>query len=212
MFACVRWYGRGIVAGFIRSGLFDAAFNQTTTMSTWIALFRGINVGGKNVLKMADLRAMLESVNCRNVQTYIQSGNVVFESSTRSAATLSKKISKLVRDEHGFDPKVLVMTAARFRQAIDDNPFPAAVKDPKSLHFFFLAQPSMNPDLERMQAAKKASEQYQLTDFTFYLHAPDGFHGSKLAAKAETLLGVDATARNFRTVDKLNELIQDAAV
>ena len=177
-------------------------------MKTWVALFRGINVGGKNVLKMADLRRELESLKLSNVRTYIQSGNVVFESAVKSSTTLGKQIVELVEQKHGFAPHLLIISADQLLDAIKANPFPNAVSDPKTLHFFFLAQPSKNPDLDAMKAAQNESEQFRLTDAVCYLHTPKAFRDSKLAPKVEKLLGVVATARNYRTVEKLTEMVE----
>lgn len=172
-------------------------------MATWIALFRGINVGGKNVIKMAELRQSLEALKLKNVRTYIQSGNVVFESGVKSSVSLGKKISKQVQQEFGLTPQLLIISAGQLSNAIDSNPFAKAVLDPKLMHFFFLGEPAKKPDLDGINAVQNSTEKFKLTDEVFYLHAPDGFRSSKLAPKVEKLLGVAATARNFRTVEKL---------
>ena len=131
-------------------------------MQTWIALFRGINVGGNNILPMAKLKSDLESLN---------------------------------------------LSHEDLLTAIESNPFPNAVSDPKTLHFFFLAEPASNPDTEALGGIKTSTEKYQLTDGVFYLHAPDGVGRSKLAANAEKHLGVVTTARNYRTVAKLLAMV-----
>lgn len=172
-------------------------------MTTWIALFRGINVGGKNILPMAKLRSDLESLKLENVRTYIQSGNVVFESSAISRSSLSEKIASQVEKHNGFRPQVLVLSREDLLTAIESNPFAAAISDPKTLHFLFLAESPVAPDLQALEDCKAPTEEFQLTDGVFYLHAPDGIGRSKLAANAERLIGVAATGRNYRTVDKL---------
>jgi len=176
-------------------------------MSTWIAFFRGINVGGNNILPMAELRSGLESIKLRNVRTYIQSGNVVFESSAQQPTSLAKKISRQVESSHGFRPQVMLLTELDLRAAIENNPFTAEEQFPKTLHFFFLSEPVLSADMEALDEAKSESEQYKITDQVFYLHAPDGLGRSKLGAKAEKLLGVATTARNFRTVSKLLDML-----
>ena len=175
-------------------------------MARWIALFRGVNVGGKNILPMAELRSDLESLNFQNVHTYIQSGNVVFDAKSRSASGVTRKITKLVKEQYGFQPRVFVLNCDNLVAAIDANPYPDAIAKPKSLHFFFLAKPAVNPDIEALEAARSSSEHYTLTDHVFYLRSPDGIGRSKLAANAEKYLGVATTARNYRTVDKLRSL------
>jgi len=175
-------------------------------MPTHIALLRGINVGGKNLLAMKDLARLLESLDLRKVRTYLQSGNVVFQSSTKSPATLSNKIAAAISESRGFKPHVLVFSAAQLENAITANPFPEAEADPKTLHLFFLASLPTDPDLESLAKLKAPDERFHLTDHVFYLHAPSGIARSKLAAQAEKRLGVPATARNWRTVMKLMDL------
>ena len=172
-------------------------------METWIAFFRGINVGGNNILPMARLRSDLESLKLKNVRTYIQSGNVVFESTARSASSLAGKISRKIDKDHGFRPHLLVLGHGDLRAAVEANPFAGVVSDPKTLHYFFLAEPASDPDLRTLDDVRTATEEYRITDSVFYLFAPDGIGRSKLAANAEKYLGVVTTARNSRTVDKV---------
>jgi len=172
-------------------------------MATWIGLLRGINVGGNNILPMVELRSDLESLNLKNVRTYIQSGNVIFDSTAKNGSSLSKKIARLIEERHGFRPQVFLLNREALQAAVESNPFPEAVSDPKTLHFTFLTEPASDPDLEALNDAKAPSERYELTDAVFYLHAPDGIGRSKLAASAEKHLGVVVTGRNYRTVNKL---------
>jgi uncharacterized protein (DUF1697 family) len=174
-------------------------------MNTYIAFFRGINVGGSS-LPMKELVAILEEMDARRVRTYIQSGNAVFESAEKSSAQLSRKISAAVMKRCGFEPYVHILTLEALEKAIAENPFPEAVAEPGSLHLGFLASPPKSPDLERLYSLKKESERFHLTDSVFYLHAPEGVGRSKLAASAEKLLGVPMTDRNWRTVIRVMEL------
>ena len=172
-------------------------------VKTYIGLFRGINVVGRRIVPMRDLRLALEKAGCVDVQTYIQSGNVVFRSALDDAAHLSAQLAAAVSSRHGFEPRVLVRTLAELERAAAGNPFPEANDDPKSLHLFFLAEPAKRADLRSLEALKTQTERFVLKDKTFYLHTPSGFGMSKLAKRAERLLGVDATARNWRTVKTL---------
>ena len=176
-------------------------------MATWIALFRGINVGGNNILPMAKLKSDLESLKLKNVRTYIQSGNAVFDSPAKTASSLTKNIARRIEEQHGFRPHLLIFNRKDLLTAIESNPFPKAASDPKTLHFFFLAEPASDPDMEALDHAKTPTEKYKLTDRVFYLHAPDGIARSKLAAHAEKHLGVVTTARNYRTVDKVLSMV-----
>ncbi|MFT5142892.1 MAG: hypothetical protein ACI80V_002004 [Rhodothermales bacterium] len=175
-------------------------------MTSWIALFRGINVGGNNILKMAELRSDLESLNLKNVRSYIQSGNVIFDSAAGTASSLAERIGALVHKQHGFQPSIFILKRDDLLSAVASNPFPGAVSEPKTLHFFFLQESAANPDFSAIEKAKAETESYRLMDRVFYLHAPDGIGRSKLAANAEKYLGVAGTGRNYRTVDKLLSL------
>lgn len=180
-------------------------------MKTYIALFRGINVGGNNMLSMKDLAALLEKLDAHNVKTYIQSGNVVFQHESERAAELSSRISAAIKESHGFEPRVLLLDLVEMENAVASNPFSEAEVEPKTLHLFFLADPPQNPDLKTLDTIKQDNEQFKLIDKVFYLHAPDGIGRSKLAERAEKALGVAATARNWRTVCKIMAMAQQYA-
>lgn len=175
-------------------------------MKTWIALFRGINVGGNNILPMKELVAELSKLGFEKVKTYIQSGNVVFQSSEASAEVLADKISKAVEASHGFTPKVLVLSVGELTRAIASNPFPEGESEPKTLHLFFLAAAASDPDWDALRQVQTSTERFELVDRVFYLHAPDGIGRSKLAAKVEKCLGVPVTARNWRSAGKVREM------
>lgn len=175
-------------------------------MNTYIALFRGINVLGKNSLPMKELVMILENLGANNVRTYIQSGNALFRSAENNSSQLAKQLAAEIKARRGFEPHVLILGFAAINTAIAKNPFREAEAEPNSLHLGFLASPPKNPDLEKLKVLKKASESFHLSDNLFYLHAPEGFGRSKLAASSEKLLGVPMTYRNWRTVCKIREL------
>ncbi|MBU1359740.1 MAG: DUF1697 domain-containing protein [Gammaproteobacteria bacterium] len=175
-------------------------------MNPYVALFRGINVGGNCSLSMKELVAILEEIGARKVRTYIQSGNAVFDSAEKNLVRLSKQLADEIVKRRGFEPHVLILTLEALAKAIAENPFPEAVNDPSSLHLGFLASPPKSPDLEKLSSLRKESERFQLTESVFYLHAPEGVGRSKLAASSEKLLGVPMTDRNWRTVCKVMEM------
>ena len=175
-------------------------------MNTYVAFFRGINVGGNNPLPMKELVAALESIGARKVRTYIQSGNAVCESDEKNLARLSKQLSTEINKRCGFEPHVHILTLDALSKAIAENPFPEAVADPSSLHLGFLASPPKSPNLEKLATLRKDSERFLLTERVFYLHAPEGVGRSKLAANSEKLLGVPMTDRNWKTVCKVKEM------
>lgn len=175
-------------------------------MTIRVALFRGINVGGHNKLPMSELVVLLESLGCSAVKTYIQSGNVVFDHVNTNNSDLSRAISSAIQKQSGFSPHILLLTASELQQAVTHNPFPDATAEPKTLHLWFLANAPDEPDLDKIEKRKSASESFVLMGHVFYLHAPDGIGRSKLAANVEKLLGVAATARNWRTVTRILDL------
>ena len=179
-------------------------------MSLWIGFFRGINVGGHNILPMKELKRMLEGMGSEQVLTYIQSGNVVFTHEESRANLLELKIQRAVNSNFGFEPRILLLSAAQLKTAIASNPFPDAAQLPKTLHFYFLAEAAEEVDRNKLNELKSSSEKYSLVDRVFYLHAPDGIGRSKLAARVEKFLGVPATARNWSTVEKVLHLAQQS--
>jgi uncharacterized protein (DUF1697 family) len=175
-------------------------------MRIYVALLRGINVGGKNALPMKDLTSILESLGTINVKTYIQSGNVVFQSASKDMSSFAKRLGIKIREQRGFEPHVLVIGLSEVETAITNNPFPEAESEPSSLHLGFLAFAPTNPDLKKLESLKKESERFCLIGNIFYLHAPEGVGRSKLAASSEKLLGVPMTDRNWNTVCKLKAM------
>lgn len=176
--------------------------------NVWVALFRGINVGGRNLLPMAHLKVLLGQLGASDVKTYIQSGNVVFRHADAEPDALALRITHAVKKSCGFAPHVLLLTRKQLQQAVAGNPFIQATAEPARLHVLFLATVPARPDLAALHQAKAASESFRLSGRCCYLHTPDGLASSKLAERAERLLGVAATARNWRTVNRLLELAQ----
>jgi uncharacterized protein (DUF1697 family) len=177
-------------------------------MTTWIAFFRGINVGGNNILPMKSLTTLLKRLGCEDVKTYIQSGNVVFRCDAKRPDEIETKIAVAVAKAHGFTPRILVLSVKDLDRAIAANPFPQATANHKSLHFYFLAEPPKRPNVEALNTLKATGEAFVITKSVFYLHSPEGIGKSKLAERVEKLLGVAATARNWRTVISVRALLE----
>lgn len=177
-------------------------------MHTWILLLRGINVGGNNILPMKELKALCDDLGFQDVQTYIQSGNCVFRSDHPDAATVSSRLEDAIEERFGFRPPVLALSNSDLTAAIAANPYPDG--DPKCVQLFFLFEPATTADLTALDALKAPSEQFELTDKVFYLHAPDGVGRSKLVAKVDKFIPVEKTARNLRTALKLQEMAETA--
>lgn len=173
-------------------------------METYVVLLRGINVGGRGKLPMTELRELLAGLEASNVSTYIQSGNVVFDGDQRDWAEL---IAAAIEASKGFRPRVLVIGADEFRAVVADNPFPT--DEPKAMHLYFLAGSATEGAEGRLEAIQSAPERFLLSDRVLYLHTPKLLSGSLIAPKAESALGVAATQRNWRTVSKLVELLDE---
>jgi uncharacterized protein (DUF1697 family) len=177
-------------------------------MSTYVALFRGINVGGKNILPMKDLVGILEGIGCEKVKTYIQSGNAVFQFKGNKTKRIAEEISSKILESHGFKPKVLLVGVKELEDAVENNPF--KTMEGKSLHFFFLESTPAKPNLDELASVRSNPEEFKLDKNIFYLYAPDGIGRSKLAARVEQALGVPVTARNWNTVSKLIAMVKKA--
>jgi uncharacterized protein (DUF1697 family) len=189
--------------------------------TTWIALLRGVNVGGNHKLPMKELAAELEALGFTGVRTYIQSGNVVFRVSaakrSATAASITSAIATCIQKKFGFQPSVMVLSKEELALAAKSNPFSEAEKerDGRTLHLFFLSQPppkktAREIDRAALDSVKLSSERWGIVGSVFYLHTPEGFGTSKLAAKAERCLGAPATARNWRTVCELLKLAESS--
>jgi uncharacterized protein (DUF1697 family) len=169
-------------------------------MNSYVILFRGVNVSGKNILPMKVLTFLLESNGYQQVKTYIQSGNVVLLSDDKPGNNLVN----LVEQHFGFIVPIVVLTKAEFKVISQNNPYGDV--EGKFCHFYFCQQtPQLNT--EKLDKFKAETEQYQLIGNVFYLHAPDGIGRSKLVANIEKCLGATATGRNLNTVNKLNLLL-----
>ena len=197
---------------FIGDGGDDVEISQDERdriMKTYIALFRGINVGGNNILPMKELVAVLDEMGLHNIKTYIQSGNAIFQSAEKNTASLALNISRAIKQSYGFEPKVLLIDGAALKQAILANPYPEAESEPNTLHLNFLASVPASPDWNALENLKSATERFKLIGDVLYLHAPDRMGKSKLYASLEKKLGVAMTTRNWRTVSKLMEMVRE---
>ncbi len=160
-------------------------------------------------MPMKELVALLEDIGARKIKTYIQSGNAVFQIAENNRSQLSKQITAEVNKRHCFEPYVLILELNSIIKAIAMNPFPDAETDPNNLHLGFLASKPIPPNLGKLQSLRKESERFRLIDDVFYLYAPEGVGISRLAASPEKLLGIPMTDRNWRTVCKIREMVEE---
>jgi uncharacterized protein (DUF1697 family) len=170
-------------------------------VSLHIALLRGVNVGGRNRLAMADLRSALTGAGVCGVRSYLQSGNVVLEAPSEHEAVALVREAALAC---GVDADVVARSGAEFRQVVADSPFPGA--DPKRLHLVALDREPTTPDADRFLAhADPLPELVQLRGRHLYVDYRDGVAGSRL--QLGRLGQVTATARNWRTVTALASML-----
>ena len=179
-------------------------------MPTHVALLRGINLGSHKRVAMPALRTLVESLGHTDVATYIASGNVVFTASGPNAE-LAGDLEKAIEAELGVACRVVVLTSAELAKAIADNPYPDE-PNPKLVHAFFLtakASAEARTHVAQAQeraAAKGSRDEAAIVGRVLYLHTPDGFGRSELAAelsKGAKRNPAEGTARNWATVTKL---------
>lgn len=175
-------------------------------MPTYIALLRGINVGRNKRISMARLRDLLTDLGYDDVRTLLQSGNAVFTSTRRSAAAVAAEIEAAITSELGMDVAVLVRTAVQLREAIRANPLAADGRDPSRLLVLFLSGVPRKSAIPSPGDA--AAEEWHVGNREIYLWCPDGILQSVLVPMFnDRQLGVLVTARNWRTVRKLADML-----
>jgi len=175
-------------------------------MDKKIAILRGINVGGKRKILMSDLKAMFEKLGFSNITTYIQSGNVVFES-TLENAKLAELIEVSIHDVFGHDVPVIIISYEDLRRTVEFNPFNTNEADINKLYLTFLKQKPSNENLEIIKAFNHGPDKFQIIELNAFIYCEGKYHESKLTnVFFEKKLKVGATTRNWKTVLKLLEL------
>lgn len=177
-------------------------------MKIYVALLRGINVSGKKKIKMADLREHLAELDFKNIKTYIQSGNILFQYPETDIHELEQLIKDKIKEKYDFDVPTMVKTPADFKYVIDNNPFlRVAENDPKHMHITFLGTTPSTDQIEHLATYEFPNEEYALENLHIYFHAPKGYGRAKMNNNFfEKKLKVAATTRNWKTVNKLYEL------
>jgi uncharacterized protein (DUF1697 family) len=170
-----------------------------------VVLIRGINVGGRAKLAMATLRDICESIGCTAVETYVQSGNAVLES-TLTAARLPGALEDAIEKEMRFRPRVIVRRHADLVQVLDKNPYPDT--EDRFLHVGFMSEKPTKKALASVDGLDLEPEGFTVAGKEIYLNYVEGAGRSKKLGKVpfEKRLGVAITARNLRTVAKLAEM------
>jgi uncharacterized protein (DUF1697 family) len=169
---------------------------------TYVALLRGVNVGGRNKLPMKDLRELFGSLGHTEVGTFIQSGNVVFSAARAvSRATLEQAIKK----QFGLDITVVLRTPAELKKTLRANPFPKA--DPTKLHVGFMSKKPTASAVKLLDAERFLPDEFAIRGCEIYFHLPNGMGRTKLPPWIDRQLKIPTTVRNWNTVNKLLELV-----
>ncbi len=177
-------------------------------MPTYIALLRGINVGGHAKVKMDELRGLCEGLGFEDVKTYVQSGNVIFKAAKTSSLDLAKKIEDKLHADFGFAVSVIVRTPEEMSTSIRKNPFLKQKGiDTSKLHVTFLSEAPAKPAWKRLDGLTSGRDQFRWSGREIYLYCPDGYGTSKLTNNVfEKLLSVRATTRNWNSLNKIYEM------
>jgi uncharacterized protein (DUF1697 family) len=175
-----------------------------------ISLLRAVNLAGYNKVRMDALRLLYESLGLRDVQTYIQSGNVIFRTGARDNVRLAIRIEQAIERSFGFRSSVVVRSVAELREVIQRNPFAAqAATDPSKLLVTFLATEPTLAARDKTAAIAVEPEEIRIDGRHLYVYFPNGMGRSKLSPNLiEKTLGAIGTGRNWNTVTKLLELAE----
>ena len=167
-----------------------------------VALLRGINLGARNKIAMADLRALFVELGAEDVKTHVQSGNVIYEGRVDVGG-----IEAWIKRDLGLEIVVVIRTAAELARVVEKNPFTKKASDPKQLHVTFLASKPAAARVKDLDADRSPGDEFAVTGREVYLYTPKGYGVSKLSnAYFEKKLGVAGTSRNWNTVTTLAEL------
>ena len=175
-------------------------------MNGKIAMLRGINVGGKRKILMADLKSMCVKLGLKNVKTYIQSGNLIFNSD-RKSEELQKELENAIAKKFGFDVPVIVKTGNELENSIENNPFLDENTEINQLHLTFLKEKPLKENLQKTLTFNYEPDKFKIDDQDIFIFCAGKYHKSKLTNNFfEKQLKVGATTRNWKTVLKLAEL------
>jgi len=177
-------------------------------MKTFISMLRGINVSGQKKIHMAELHSLYESVNLLNVRTYVQSGNVVFDSPEPDALKFTELIEAQIERTFGYSVFVFIRDTHDFKRVIDSNPFMnERNEDPAKLHVTFLYKTPAVPALGNLKPPDSEADEFFTGKQEIFLFCPNGYGRTKLSNTFfERKLNVPATTRNWKTVNALYEM------
>jgi uncharacterized protein (DUF1697 family) len=180
----------------------------TREMLTIISMLRGVNLGGHNQIKMDALRALYQSLELKDPQTYVQSGNVVFKAQERKLVRLAEQIENAIEKQFGFRPGVVLRTASDLKDVVARNPFAKRRGiDPRKLGVVFFNQAPAEEACDDVLRMKAKAEEVHISGREFYIYFPNGMGQSKLFAAIAGKLK-SGTTRNWNTVTKLLEMAE----
>jgi uncharacterized protein (DUF1697 family) len=180
------------------------------TTKTYVALLRGINVGGKHLVPMKMLAEMFARAGCADVRTYIQSGNVVFAASPAVAKEIAGQIGKEIRKRLGHEVPVVVRSAEQFARVIEHNPFAGRKEFENAAHVLFCTDKLSTANVKRLDPQRSPGDEFVCREQEIYLWAPNGVGKTKLTnAYFDGVLGTICTGRNWRTVMKLKAMLSE---
>jgi uncharacterized protein (DUF1697 family) len=179
---------------------------------TIVTLLRGINVAGKNKIKMDRLVDLYDLLGFGDIRTYLQSGNILCSTSKISNAALQRKIEKGLESELDLDVTVLCRTSREMGLVVKNNPYLKKKNvDASKLHVIFLQESPSDKAVAKLSKEKFGKEEFAVDGSTIYLHCPEGYGKAKLTNNfIESRLGVPATTRNWKTVNKLHDMSNGA--
>lgn len=174
-------------------------------MARYIAFVRGVNVGGV-VLKMEDLKKMLEYVGLKNVSTYIQSGNALFDSKQVNKRKMESEIAQEIKNKLDRDIAVIVKTAEEIRRIAATHPL-ESMGDPKNLYVTLLSYDPTGPDVETLMETMNEVDRHEVANRVVYSYYGNGYGNSKRSNNfIEKILKVSATTRNWAVIQRLAQL------
>ena len=180
-------------------------------METFICMLRGINVSGHKIIKMESLRNTFRNLEFQNINTYIQSGNIVFNSNETNQVELEHLIAKAIHKDFTYEVPVMVKSASQLQNVVKNNPFGNKfLEDLSKMAVTFLSKPPQEDLISKIREIDHGSGEYEIMGTEVYLYCPEGLGNTKLSTNFfENKLKVSGTARNWRTINKLIEMAQN---
>ena len=180
-------------------------------MSAYVSMLRGINVGGRKKIHMETLRGIYEALGFTRVRTYVQSGNVVFESTEQNPSNLVKQIEARIEQACGYPVPVFIRQSHDLERILTGNPFlNGRNENPAYLHVTFLYQPAPETAWSKLTTPGNTTDEFYGDEMVIYLYCPNGYGKTKLSNSFfERKLGTPTTTRNWNTVKALYSMVME---